>query len=430
MVILNQRMLMRGVFTLEGALGSDWSWNAYYQHSNSNVAIHTWANGILANLAAAQDAVSVTTANRGTSGLPLGSIVCRSSLPGQAPVVLSGVTAQSGCIPLNSFGLGVASAGAIKYITGNNLDFQDMHLEQDVAEGSMQGTLPWDLPAGKVAVAFGAGYRKESAHVRSTEVGGQGGFGVANYANFPASSYNVLEGFAEVDAPILKDSFVNSLDVSMAGRITSYSTSGMVETWKLGATSQVTDDFKLRTTWSVDIRAPGLNELFTPDQFTGGSFQDPKTNQTVAIFTQTLGNANLKPEVARTISGGVVFTPTFIEGLTFSADWFSINLTGQIASISAATILNQCNPTKQSTIYPGTLGNPNDPLCTLLEFKGPPGIAGPALSSIFLVPINFASQTTSGLDLAANYSMDFWDGNLAWTGVASLKDEATTTQPG
>src|SRR5262249_48036577 len=150
------------------------------------------------------------------------------------------------------------------------------------------------------------------------EIGAQGGFGVANYANFPASSYNVMEGFAEIDAPILKDSFVNSLDVSMAGRITSYSTSGMVETWKLGATSQVTDDFKLRTTWSVDIRAPGLNELFTPDQFTGGSFQDPKTNLTVAIFTQTLGNPNLKPEVARTISGGVVFTPTFIEGLTFS----------------------------------------------------------------------------------------------------------------
>ena len=36
----------------------------------------------------------------------------------------------------------------------------------------------------------------------------------------------------------------------MAGRMTSYSTSGMVETWKLGLTSQINDDFRLRLTWS------------------------------------------------------------------------------------------------------------------------------------------------------------------------------------
>ena len=46
--------------------------------------------------------------------------------------------------------------------------------------------------------------------------------------------------------------------------MTSYSTSGLVETWKLGVTSQVNDDVKLRTTWSVDIRAPDLQELFAP----------------------------------------------------------------------------------------------------------------------------------------------------------------------
>ena len=103
----------------------------------------------MANITAAEDAVTVTTANRGTSTLPLGSIVCRSSLPGQPPSVTSGVTAQSGCIPLDVFGLGVASANAINYISDGNLDFEDMLLQQDVAEASMQGTLPWQLPAGR-----------------------------------------------------------------------------------------------------------------------------------------------------------------------------------------------------------------------------------------------------------------------------------------
>ena len=420
-VLLNGRELTRGVFSLDGTLGEDWSWNAYYEHSTSNVYIHSTSNNVMANITAAEDAVTVTTANRGTSSLPLGSIVCRSSLPGKSAVVLSGVTAQSGCVPLDSFGLGVASQNAIRYISDGNLDFEDMLLQQDVAEGSMQGTLPWELPAGKVALVFGVGYRKEAARVNASALGAQAGFAVANYSNFPASSYNILEGFAEVDAPILKDNIVNSLDFSMAGRMTSYSNSGLVETWKLGLTSQVTDDVRLRTTWSVDIRAPILAELFSPGANNGATVKDPKTQATVSIITNTTGNPNLVPEVARTISGGVVLTPHWVDGLSLSADWYSINVTGEIATIGIATILAQCNPTQASTIYPGTLGNPNDPLCTHLIF----GTNG-ALSGEINAPINIASQTTSGLDLQANYTMDFWEGSLAWSGIASLNDESTT----
>ena len=36
----------------------------------------------------------------------------------------------------------------------------------------------------------------------------------------------------------------------------------------------------------------------------------------------------------------------------------------------------------------------------------------------------------SGLDLQSNYTMDFWNGNLAWTAYANLQDEDTTYQPG
>ncbi|HVZ27754.1 MAG TPA: TonB-dependent receptor plug domain-containing protein, partial [Rhizomicrobium sp.] len=228
-VLWNGREVMRGVLSLDGTLGEDWSWNAYYEHSTANIYIHSPNNNISANITAAEDAVTVTTANRGTSSLPLGSIVCRSSLPGQAPVVVGGVTAQSGCIPLNVFGTNVASANAIRYIDGGGADFYDMLLNQDVAEGSMQGTLPWELPAGKVAVAFGVGYRKEANRGNATDIGTQAGFAVANYSTFPSTSYNILEGFAEVDAPIIKDGLVKSLDFSMAGRMTSYSTSGEVE---------------------------------------------------------------------------------------------------------------------------------------------------------------------------------------------------------
>jgi outer membrane receptor protein involved in Fe transport len=217
----------------------------------------------------------------------------------------------------------------------------------------------------------------------------------------------------------------------MAGRMTSYSTSGLVETWKLGLTSQVTDDFKLRATWSVDIRAPNVSELFALGSQSNSSLKDPKTQQTATVFTNTAGNPNLVPEVARTISAGIVLSPTFIENFTMSVDYYSINLTGGINSINSNVFLNQCNPTLPSQIYPGQMGNPNDPLCTHLIFAGPPapGFSTPSLSTIQQTPINIASQTVSGFDIQANYTMDFFGGNIAWQGVANYNDENTTSQP-
>src|SRR6185437_4852429 len=109
----NRRQMMRGVFTLEGALGNDWSWNAYYQHSQVRFTAHVLGSPILANLNNAEDAITVTTANRGASNLPLGSIACRSTVLGTS-FTFQGVTAQAGCIPLNVFGEGVASPNAIR----------------------------------------------------------------------------------------------------------------------------------------------------------------------------------------------------------------------------------------------------------------------------------------------------------------------------
>ena len=124
-------------------------------------------------------------------------------------------------------------------------------LNQDVVSASAQGVLPWGLPAGKIAVAFGGEYRIEGGGVISADPGGATASWAAGNFNTYKGEYNVKEGFLEVNAPILKDDIVQSLDFSAAGRITDYSTSGMVETWKLGLTSQVNDDVRLRTTLVV-----------------------------------------------------------------------------------------------------------------------------------------------------------------------------------
>ncbi len=430
----NRRKLIRGVFTLDGSLGNDWSWNAYAQHSE----VFFWSTvrgvEINANLAAAQDAVVVTTANRGASGLPLGSIVCRSSLPGQAAVVTgsgsSAFTAQPGCIPLNVFGEGVASPAAIAYVTGaatNSLDRPHTHNGQDNFEASVQGTLPWELPAGKIAAVLGAGYRKEFGWQDGGPIGNLNGY---SNGNFPpvarGTHYNVMEGFAEIDAPILKDNIVNSLSVSAAGRITDYSTSGTVETWKLGVTSQIIDDIKIRVTGSVDIRAPQLRELYAATSLGFGTAVDPRTQLGVSIVTATSGNPNLRPEVAHTISGGFVLTPTFIDGLSFSADWYAINVKDVISGVSSNQILAACNPTLPSPTRPGQNGTLSDPLCANLVFGG----AGGALSQVNVFVVNAASTVVSGMDLQFNYVHDFLDGTLSWSSNTNFMNEHVTTAPG
>jgi len=67
--------------------------------------------------------------------------------------------------------------------------------------------------------------------------------------------------------PLLKDlPLVRSLDANLAGRYTDYSTSGTVQTWKIGLVYNVIDELRFRGTTSVDIRAPTLNDMFQQAQ--------------------------------------------------------------------------------------------------------------------------------------------------------------------
>ena len=163
---------------------------------------------------------------------------------------------------------------------------------------------------------------------------------------FRHASENVWEFSGEIGVPILKDiPLVQNLDADLAGRYTNYSVSGSVETWKVGLDWHVNDSVRFRGTTSVDIRAPTLNDLYSPKVSNSGPFLDPLTNfNPGGIQTVSWGNPNLKPEVSRTYTGGVVLTPSFIPGLTMSADYYQIKLTNAITTISGSNtaIANLC----------------------------------------------------------------------------------------
>ncbi len=409
------RLFTRAVFTLDGTLGEDWGWTAYVQTGQMREQQQDPGDALNVNYANAIDAVVVTTANRGTSGLAIGQITCRSTLT--APT--------NGCVPLNIFGTGPVSAQTLAYVDPGRLNPALMDTahwinNQQVFSASMQGTLPWGLEAGRIAVAFGGEYhlQQERAVADAQGIGPNAGWNNGNYTQWDGG-YAVEEGFGEIDAPILKNAFVQSLDFNMAGRVTNYSTSGTVETWKLGLTSQVNDDLKLRTTWSTDIRAPDLFELFTPPSYAHNSGIDPKTNKSVSLYTATQGNPDLNPEVATTVSGGIVLTPTFLPGFSASFDWYSIVIKGAIFGAAANQIQQQCALGVQ--LY-----------CAQLHYGSPlvPADYPGALNLVIRQPLNASSQSTSGLDFQTDYSTDLFDGNINWHLVGNYTDTFTQTALG
>jgi outer membrane receptor protein involved in Fe transport len=412
--LYDRRTLTRAVFTLEGALGSDWSWNAYAEHSQLRQHQVAPEDNFGPHYNFAIDSVTVTPTNVGTSGLPIGSIQCRALLQKNA--------AAAGCVPLDVFGNGVASPAAIQYVMPGTdpdsgiLNQETIILSQTVFSGSMQGKLPWGLPAGNVAVAFGAEYRHEQAgQFDIPAINATSPYPAGNFAPY-SGQYTVEEGFLEADVPILKDDIVEDLSLNAAGRMTDYSTSGLVETWKLGLTSQVDDNIRLRGTWSLDIRAPMVSELFSPGQIGIGSIQYPVNGPTYQVQQASGGNPNLQPEKAVTTSFGVVLTPQFLPGLSMSLDWYSINVHGGIYTTGTQTIINRC--LQGQSLY-----------CPSLVFSASQ-FGGVAPYLINTQALNAASLKTSGLDVQANYSMNLFDGTLIWALRGNYTDELTQTAIG
>ena len=433
----NNRVMMRGVFTLEGSLGDDWVWNAYIQ--NSDVRIKQQVQQVLqARVNNALDAVRITSGNVGTSGLPIGSIQCRGLLNSSLafPVAsntlgISTAGELSGCVPFDPFGNGQASAGTLAYVSPSKFGNPDVppssalvRLQQAAGAFSLQGVLPWKLPAGDVGVAFGGEWRLERQGEYNIDPRSQlNSYPSGNMGQNFEGHLHAEEGFLEVDAPILKNDFVQSLDVSLAGRLTNYSFSGLVETWKLGATSQINDDVKARITWSYDIRQPDIWDLYAPGANSGNTcasfIPGGATNQ---CFNINGGNRNLQPEKANTIAAGLVFTPSFLDGLTASVDWYQIHLHGALYTPGQTEPLTKCQQGELNYCQLLVFANQGNFMsaqgCGVVNGANNPnrdGCPGADTNSqviyVHTAPVNAALLTTAGFDFAVAYGFDLFSGS-------------------
>lgn len=360
-----ERVTTQATLALDGELGGGaWRWGAYYSHGEFENNIDT--PGFLLRTEYAQAVDSVLDPATGQA-------ICRVSL----------TNANSGCVPINLFGLGAPSQAAMDYVTGTPQQRSTTKL--DVGGISLRGE-PFTLPAGDVSVAFGVEARKESIDQTVGELDAAKAFRTFSFSAM-SGEFSVKEAFAEVLVPVVRDlPVLNNLEFNAAARISDYDTTGSIWSWKVGATNEFFPGFRGRITQSRDIRSANLSELYTQTTTGYNNINDPAKNQTVYVLNNGGGNPDLTPETADTLTIGVTYAPPSIPGLNMSLDYYNIKIDDVITTIAPQDLVNRCF-------------NGNTALCSKIE-RNAQGDLVRTMSTY----VNLAEYQTDGVDAEISYA--------------------------
>lgn len=337
----------------------------------------------------------------------------------------------SGCLPYNVWVPGGVTADAAGKLSGTGIRSNESELTS--ISGYVTGVLPFTVPSAsdQVSLVAGVEYRDESyivdvdANMQTGAFAGQGG------PRLPiAGGFDVTEVYFEAGIPLYEGGDVlQSINMDIGYRYSDYSTSGGADTYKIGIVADVTDNIRLRGGYNRAIRAANVGELFSDQQISLWGGEDPcagtspafsqaqcaNTGVSAAQYGNILaspasqynqfsgGNLNLEPEQGDTYTFGVVTTP--IENLTVSLDYYDIQITERIGTIGANTILRFCGQTGDPTLCDLVKRSPTGDLW----IGSNPNTSGQVVN----LNANFGELNFSGLNLNANYSMPFLQGDLA-----------------
>ena len=130
--------------------------------------------------------------------------------------------------------------------------------------------------------------------------------------------------------------------MSFAYRSSDYSSVGRFDSWKAGLDLQIFRDLRFRATESRDVREATFTERFD-NAPSGGSVFDPARNGVQSTVTiTTVGNPGLVPEEADTTVYGLVYQPSWAEGLRMSVDRYDIDISNSIATLGAQRVVDEC----------------------------------------------------------------------------------------
>jgi len=433
----------RIVGSLKGDLGNSWGWDGYAEYGDTETTQKLFHNVVSPFLTYALDAQKNSA----------GQIVCGVTIPGAinpttgaaytpADVALAGE--NGGCQPLNLFGANNASAAALAYAYPTLSE--DVSYTQAVVSGNIHGDVFQGFGAGPIKFAGGAEYRHEHGNV-THNLPNQPFYNSyeLSYGLDYRGSIDVVEGYGELNVPLLKDMpFAKYAEVDGAIRETynkatnetveptgfapsreaGLSASHSFDTWKVSGIWDVTDWLRFRGTRSEDVRAPQFRELFQAYSVAAAgpfaSVTNPYHNglsEATNIFTG--GTLALKPETADTLTAGVVLSPKtgWLDRLRFSADWYEININQPIVGppfgIGAQNIVNGCF---QGSAF----------FCSLITTAQVPDPANPGqtykkITSVNNAAANLGKYTTRGVDFEGDYTLPLDSLSKGWNGSLSVR---------
>jgi len=394
----------RAVIGLKGKLNDVWSYDAYGQYGITYSAERLTNDLSLTKVGNALNVVSVA-----------GQPTCQSVVDGTDPA----------CVPYNIFQIGGVTPAAVNYVTlsGTQNGFASRAVVNGVVIGQLGGYgIKSPLASSGVGVVAGAEYRREALRQTPNAAYVSGDLAVTGQQLPLAGVYTVAEVFGEMHLPLVDHHrFVEHLSLDLSDRYAHYSLQGSVNAYKIGGEWAPSDDIRFRGSISRAIRAPNGFELFKSN--TIGKFQasDPCAGPTpVATLTQcqnsgmtaaqygaiadtgnfnflTGGNTHLKPETASTTTVGVVLTPAFVPGFSFSLDYWNITVNHYDGQYAPNATLNNCINT----------GNPI--FCSLVQRDATGSLSlgdGVTSGRVIATNLNTGSFGERGIDLDAGYSFD------------------------
>ncbi len=292
---------------------------------------------------------------------------------------------------------------------------------------------------------------------------------------------SVKELYAEAAIPVVKDlPLVKSLEIDPGYRFSEYIPEGSVNTFKIMGNWAVTDWVKFRGGLEVANRAPNVAELFTPKGSSslalnatdpcavysitptwGNSPSNPNRLNVQALcqylmerdgmpasvanalmapgsaaansydyffngpspvpfpfaLALTGGNPQLRSEVARTLTAGIVLRAPFdsplVSRMSLSVDYYHIQLDGAITEPSFTTVYQECMDAQFNSdvgapygTYTGAQMAANNPYCALINREYSPTVGDfyGAVRNYNATFVNAGGIKTAGYDLEYDWT--------------------------
>lgn len=364
---------------------------------------------------------------------------------------------SNGCVPINLFG----PEGSI---TPTQLAFIDLdarirrNTQLTVVTGNVGGDLfGFKSPFASTPVGFSVGgeYRK----IRS-----------ASFPDFPSQiqgevlgtgartppdvgQYDVKEVFGELIVPLVGDvPGIYRLQAEGGVRYSDYSTTGGSLTWKAGGSWEAIQGVKFRGMFQKAVRSPNISELYqSPVQGLGNLTIDPCQNNlpvgnagltalcvatgapastigsisppsSTQINVTTSGNRALDVERAQTYTlGGVISPSQYIQGFSFTFDYFNIKVNQAITTPAQGDILNGCYSTALNPTFA------YNGFCQLIQRNPLNGTLNGAgeTPGVILGGSNLGVIATAGFDIGVNQRVKLDDLGLSNWGAVTLAFNAT-----